>query len=146
MLDSEEEVEHTVTPNVTRSKARLPHSQVKLKNDSMPFKSTKPGTKRRTATVEEDVMIPIMPTAGNSTRGSVSNLKLPDFMRAGWASALLPTLYDSLGRSRKPFEHYCKGPEVIKKLQAVVDVVWPETDYKVKWTDDACQKVNTHIL
>lgn len=146
MLDSEEEVEHTVTPNVTRAKVRLPRSQIKLENDLTPFKSTKPRAKRPKVTAKEETPVPNLPVGAGNSEGLVSNSKLPDFMRAGWVSALLPTLYDSLGRSQKPFEHYCKGPEVINKLQAAVDVVWPGTDYKVKWTDDACLKVNTCIL
>jgi hypothetical protein len=155
MLDSEEEVEHTITPDVTRAKARLPRSQVKSKNNLAPFETAKPRTKRPKITVKEKTLGQNVPVAAAlaGKSGGLDRLdrlvlysKLPDFMRAGWVSALLPTLYDSLGRSQKPFEHYCKGPEVIKKLQAAVNVVWPGTDYKMKWTDDACLKVNTCIL
>lgn len=154
MLDSEEEVEHTITPDVTRAKARLPRSPVKLKNDLTPFETgsqtAKPRTKKPKTTAKEKTLVPNVPVAVTGKSGGLdrsdSCSKFPDFMRAGWVSALLPTLYDSLGCSQKPFEHYCKGPEVIKRLQAAVDVVWPGTDYKVKWTDDACLKVNTCIL
>lgn len=67
---------------------------------------------------------------------------LPSFMGAAWAKTFLPTLYDSLGRSEKPFSHFSKGPEIVEKIQQAINLVWVGTDYRVRWTDEVCLKVS----
>ena len=53
---------------------------------------------------------------------------LPDFACSAWSTSFLPTLYSRLGSSSNPF---VMGADMVKVIQEVVDLVFPESDFKV---------------
>jgi hypothetical protein len=124
IVDSEEEVKDIMTPIPTRAKAIIQQSPVKAK-----AKATTTGSKNVKVEAKE----------GNL----YSNTDIPQFMQSGWSSSFLPTLYDCLGSSEKLFDHFCKGPEIIAKIQAAIEAVWLGTDYCVAWSNDSCLKVSS---
>jgi hypothetical protein len=132
IVDSEEEVEDAVTPILTRAKAIAPRSPVKA------LKVPKLLKAKAKATTADSKNVKVEAKEGNL----YSNTDIPQFMRSGWSSSFLPTLYDCLGNSEKPFNHFCKGPEIIAKIQAAIEAVWPGTDYCVTWSNDTCLKVS----
>lgn len=134
IVDSEEEVEEAVALDPIRAEAKLPRAKSKPATlTTQKQRTTKPKVKQETQANVKTAVIDAR---------SISNSAFPNFARAAWANAYLPTLYHSLGCSEKPFEHYSKGPEIIKKLQAAIDVVWPGTDYRVHWGSEFCSKVS----
>ncbi|KAF7977690.1 hypothetical protein HWV62_2940 [Athelia sp. TMB] len=64
--------------------------------------------------------------------------QLPHFARAAYTSVFLPTLYHRLGCSEKPFTEFSKGDEMVAAIQQVVDCVWPESNWTVRWGDKLC--------
>ena len=60
---------------------------------------------------------------------------LPDFVRAGWSTSFLPTLYCYLSASPNPWELYKKGANLVNTIQEIVDTVYPRSAYKVKLGD-----------
>ena|ERR1019366_4207729 len=76
---------------------------------------------------------------GRSTKAD----SIPGFPRAWWTTSFLPTLYDSLCCSEKPFQDFQKGEHTMKRLQGIVDLVYPDSEYCVKWGDEFCQTVRS---
>lgn len=60
---------------------------------------------------------------------------LPDFVRAGWSTSFLPTLYCYLSAASNPWELYKKGANLVNTIQEIVDTVYPRSAYKVKLGD-----------
>jgi hypothetical protein len=58
-----------------------------------------------------------------------------------WTKTFLPTLYNDLFCSKRPFEDFQKGGEFIKRLQGLVNIVYPGSGYQAKLGDDFCQMV-----
>lgn len=150
--ESEEEDEEVTTLNPTRAKAKAPRSPIKLATVKpvITAKARKPvnvkprsnagSVKSRSVSVvsvkEESHEV------GSSWSSSSTKSVMPSFMSAAWAKSFLPTLYDSLGRSEKPFSHFSKGPEIVGAIQGAIDLVWVGTDYRVQWGDEVCSKVS----
>ena len=67
--------------------------------------------------------------------------QLPHFARAAYTSVFLPTLYHRLGCSPKPFTEFSKGDGMVAAVQEVVDCVWPESGWIVRWGDKLCSLV-----
>lgn len=77
-----------------------------------------------------------------SDDASIDDLnQLPPFARAAYASVFLPTLYHRLGCSEKPFTEFSKGDKMVAVVQEVVDLVWPHSDWEVRWGDKLCSLV-----
>ena len=71
------------------------------------------------------------------TEGSVSTqasdiLTLPEFACTKWLTHFLPTLYDCLGCSSDPFT---PSADMITLVQAIVDVAYPDSSYRVVTND-----------
>ena len=60
---------------------------------------------------------------------------LPDFVRAGWSTSFLPTLYCYLSAAPNPWELYKKGANLVNTIQEILDTVYPRSAYKVKLGD-----------
>jgi hypothetical protein len=140
IVDSEEEVESVVTPNPARAAARLPHAQLKPKMCNQESKKIR--AKREAQAKAKVIEVGASNSSRSTSNSSTNSRQLPDFMVSAWTTTFLPTIYQSLGCSEKPFSHYCKGPEIIGKLQVAVDMVWPGTDYQVTWGDHPSLKVS----
>lgn len=146
LVDSEDEVENSVTEKPIQAKARPPRSPIKRSRSTKTTeKATKPRSiKKETPGVEGRSKVEVT-VAVNSSDGRSKMIEVPRFMLAAWSSSFLPTIYDSLGRSKKPFAHFSKGPDIVTKLQEAIDLVWPGTDYDIQWSDLACSKVSNFI-
>lgn len=110
-------------------------------------KTSKPSTKinSKTATAQKNnvaarettkdatarnVKPPVKPRRLNSSNTRVTDL--PDFVRAKWRTAVLPTLYDKFFASEEPFSHFFKGSDTFTALlQTIVDEVFPDINYRV---------------
>ena len=138
IVDSEEEVEDVITPNPTWAKAIAPRSPVKVPTAPKP-----PKAKAKTTTAGDNKQDSKNIKVEAKKRSSSSS-DIPQLMQSGWSSSFLPTLYDSLGNSEKPFDHFCKGPEIIAKIQAAIEAVWAGTGYRVTWSNDVCLKVSCY--
>ena len=57
---------------------------------------------------------------------------LPQFTRSSWSTIFLPTLYSRLGCATNPF---VIGADMVKVIQEVVDLVYPDSDYRVRVND-----------
>ena len=122
----------------TRAKAKHPHSPVKRQGpSSQAAKKPNHCVPKKEAT---------QPTASSDSNARPKVTEVPVFMRAAWSTVLLPTLYDSLGRSTQPFADFSKGQKVVAKLQEAIDLVWPGTDFQIQWSDVPCSKVSTKSL
>ena len=91
--------------------------------------------------------------AESSTSGSLvsaaedSSLSgLPDFVRANWASRFLPTLYHCFGSSKEPWKLFTKGDELLSIIQELINVVYPNSRYRVKWGDKICFAVQIPLF
>jgi hypothetical protein len=71
-------------------------------------------------------------TPANSSSGNSDFNALPEFARSAWSTSFLPTLYDRLGQSPDPF---VIDVDMVKAIQDVVDLAYPETDYQVRASD-----------
>lgn len=71
--------------------------------------------------------------------------QIPQFARVGWSTVFLPTLYHILSCSSNPWKDFIRGPGIEKKVQSVLDIVYPGNTYKVKWGDKLCQTVRCLI-
>lgn len=150
--ESEDEVEDVTALNPTRAKAKVPRSPIKLVTRTIKpvIAAKKPRSNMSVASsksrstsvvnVKEEPHALAVPSGSWSTSSARSIV--PSFMNAAWAKTFLPTLYDSLGRSEKPFSHFSKGPEIVIAIQEAIDLVWVGTDYQVQWTDEVCLKVS----
>ena len=57
---------------------------------------------------------------------------LPEFAEQKWQSTFLPTLYDKFFASDQPFDTFNLGSDqFVDLLQAVIDEVYPDIEYKV---------------
>jgi hypothetical protein len=62
---------------------------------------------------------------------------LPEFVRAAWKSKFLPTLYAYLGSLERPWDlsEGLGGSDDVKVIQMLIDIVYPQSGYKVKLND-----------
>jgi hypothetical protein len=74
----------------------------------------------------------------STTEGSSSVPGLPNFARANWVSRFLPTLYHRFGSSKEPWKLFTKGDNMLTIIQEVVNAVYPDSRYRVKWGDNLC--------
>lgn len=142
LVDSEEEVETKLAMNPVRAKAKAPRSPIKQNTHTtakVPQKAVAQKTTKQHSVKKEVTPLP-MPVGTFSSREKMT--EVPRFMEAMWSSSFLPTIYDSLGRSTKPFADFSKGAVVVSKLQEAINLTWPGTDYSIQWSDLACTKVN----
>ena len=138
-IDSEDEVENSVTEKPIRAKAKLPCSLIK--QNASTATSQRPTKPHARATKKEVVNVTVAVSTGSPDSRS-KMVDIPRFMIAAWSTSFLPMLYDSLGRSKKPFVHFLKGLDIVGKLQEAIGLVWPGTDYAIQWSDLACSKVS----
>jgi hypothetical protein len=94
--------------------------------------------KKQSATVKSEANRPSEPT--------VEGGRIPEFAYAEWTTAFLPTLYHNLYCSEQPFQDFSKGGKIVAQIQSIVDLVYPDSGYCVKWNDDLCQTVRPKIL
>src|ERR1700678_2156163 len=72
---------------------------------------------------------------GNNVRMS----DLPEFADEKWRGTFLPTLYDNVFASDKPFDAFYVGSnEFVALLQSVIEEVYPDVEYKVTSSDNCC--------
>ena len=76
-----------------------------------------------------------IPSSGDSDNG------LPEFTRSTWTSHFLLTLYAYLGSLEKPWELSKPGSDEVKVIQMLLDIVYPQSGYKVKLNDWIYAKV-----
>jgi hypothetical protein len=69
-------------------------------------------------------------TAGVAATADVNTL--PEFARSTWGTTFLPTLYDRLGFASDPF---LIDVDMVKVIQEVVDLAYPDSDYQVRLGD-----------
>jgi hypothetical protein len=60
---------------------------------------------------------------------------LPGFARAQWTASFLPTLYGCLASASNPWELYERDSNLVDTIQEIVDVVYPNSGYRVKLGD-----------
>ena len=107
-INREAEVEDQVSLVPTWAKAKHPHSPVKRQGPlSQAAKKPNHHVPKKEAT---------QPTASSNSNARLKVTEVPVFMQATWSTALLPTLYDSLGCSTQPFANFSKGQKVVGKL------------------------------
>ena len=109
-------------------------------------KNSKPKSKalvKREPTIVQKKVIKAEGSSPGKSSDDVSDEldQLPPFARAAYTSVFLPTLYNRLGASKKPFTEFSKGDEMVAAVQEVVDRVWPESGWTVKWGDKLCALV-----
>jgi hypothetical protein len=93
---------------VSKTKAKLPN----VKNESSPSEST--------ANIPATIVL-------------TSDLNsLPEFARAAWSTAFLPTLYKRLACSPDPF---VIDSDLVKAIQEVVNIVYPDSIYHVRFNN-----------
>jgi hypothetical protein len=80
-----------------------------------------------------------MAFSANDSVSSVSGL--PTFVRAGWISDFLPTLYHRFGSSKEPWKMFSKGNEMLLIIQEIINSVYPGNKYRAKWGDTICTAV-----
>jgi hypothetical protein len=69
----------------------------------------------------------------NISGAVASNINtLPAFARSTWGNTFLPTLYDRLGCASDPF---VIDIDMVKVIQEVVDLAYPDSDYQVQLGD-----------
>lgn len=74
-----------------------------------------------------------IPHAANILGAATSDINtLPEFARSTWGNTFLPTLYDRLGRAPDPF---LIDADMVKVIQEVVDLSYPDSDYQVHLGD-----------
>ena len=81
-----------------------------------------------------------MQTTGPLSSSTNSNHKfetdgLPAFARVKWATCFLPTLYALLGSASNPWKLYENGSSMVDTIQSVLNVVYPNSGYNVKFGD-----------
>lgn len=79
------------------------------------------------------VVAPKIAIKGRRLNGNnVRMWDLPEFTVERWRDTFLPTLYDNFFASHQPFDGFCLGSDnFIALLQAIVEEVYPDIDYKV---------------
>lgn len=103
-----------------RKEMSVPVKVQKPKNDSIPVKTA--------------VAVRVKPKRLNGNNVRMSDL--PDFAEEKWRDTFLPTLYDKFFTSDQPFNNFYKGTdEFVTLLQAVVEEVYPDIEYKVTSSD-----------
>jgi hypothetical protein len=60
---------------------------------------------------------------------------LPEFARVKWSTSFLPTLYACLGSASNPWKLYEEGSSMVDTIQGVLDMVYPNSGYRVKLGD-----------
>jgi hypothetical protein len=60
---------------------------------------------------------------------------LPAFARVKWSTSFLPTLYACLGSSSSPWKLYEDGSSMVDTIQGILDMVYPNSGYRVKLGD-----------
>lgn len=60
---------------------------------------------------------------------------LPMFTRAKWSTSFLPTLYACLGAASNPWKLYKDGSSMVDTIQEILDMVYPNSGYRVKLGD-----------
>ena len=77
-----------------------------------------------------------------STSGSLVSIAedsslsgLPNFVLANWVNRFLPMLYHRFGSSEEPWKLFTKGTEMLSIIQELINVVYPNSKYRVKWGD-----------
>jgi hypothetical protein len=98
---------------------------------------------QRTLSLRGNISSPIVTTTPTGP-GDVASLSispgdsgegLPQFVRSAWASQFLPTLYAYLGSLEKPWELAEPGSDEVQTIQMLVDLVYPQSGYKVQLND-----------
>jgi hypothetical protein len=74
----------------------------------------------------------------SSTVADANVFKLPEFVRADWATRFLPTLFHCFGSCVDPWEMFTKGDQMLKIIQKLVNTVYPNNNYCAKWGDQIC--------
>lgn len=67
--------------------------------------------------------------------GDPSVFSLPEFVRAGWVSRFLPTLYHRFGSCIDPWNTFSKGDDMLKIVQELINTVYPDNVYHARWGD-----------
>lgn len=83
--------------------------------------------------------------AASTNLGETSD-GLPQFVRAKWSTAFLPTAYHRLFCSTDPLREFNKGQSLIDILQELLDIVYEGHSYKVEWNDKIVQTVSHPCL
>jgi hypothetical protein len=60
---------------------------------------------------------------------------LPEFAKERWPLHFLPTLYACLGSASDPWKLYKNGSSMVATIQDIVDVVYPNSGYRVRLGD-----------
>jgi hypothetical protein len=60
---------------------------------------------------------------------------LPEFTRGKWVLSFLPTLYACLGSAPDPWKLYKNGSSMVATIQGILDVVYPNSGYRIKLGD-----------
>lgn len=123
LVDSEEEVETKLVMNPVQAKAKAPHSLIKQNMHTtakVPWKAATQKTMKQPSVKKEVTLLP-MPVRTSSGREKMT--EVPQFVETMWSSSFLPTIYDSLGCSTKPFTDFSKGIIVVSKLQEVINLI-----------------------
>jgi hypothetical protein len=120
-----------------------------IEYESSPAKPERPKSKKpsKPSTVSQSRVVKLEPatsgslvaSASTTDAGSVSGL--PEFVRANWVGRFLPTLYHCFGSSKEPWNMFTKGREMLLIIQKVINEVYPDTNYRVKWGDKICTAV-----
>ncbi|KAH9959509.1 hypothetical protein BGW80DRAFT_1256435 [Lactifluus volemus] len=75
------------------------------------------------------------PSTSGSPGDSDTSQFLPKFARSAWVTRFLPTLYAYLGSLNKPWELSEPGSDEVQTIQMLIDIVYPQSGYKVQLND-----------
>jgi hypothetical protein len=70
---------------------------------------------------------------------------LPAFAMAKWSTLFLPTLYACLGSATNPWKLYENGSSTLDAIQGILDLVYPDSGYRVKFGDKIFSMVRNFV-
>jgi hypothetical protein len=86
------------------------------------------------------------PSTSGSPGDSDASQFLPKFARSAWVTRFLPTLYAYLGSLNKPWELSEPGSDEVQTIQMLIDIVYPQSGYKVQLNDKIYNMVCIYFL
>ncbi|KII83567.1 hypothetical protein PLICRDRAFT_180340 [Plicaturopsis crispa FD-325 SS-3] len=129
---SEDPTQLVQNPKSMRSKPSTKKLQTTNLLSSAPVHKRSPSTSIEPS---EILSTPSTPSTALNDGQSESVAHLPEFARAAWASAFLPTLYAFLAASETPWSPAGADGDLVPALQDIVNTVWPGTNYRVRYND-----------
>ncbi|KAH8982122.1 hypothetical protein EDB86DRAFT_3051092 [Lactarius hatsudake] len=106
---------------------RITGSDTEVETSNTSRKSSRPPTSRLTKqTVKSE---PSFSSSNGTSRDDEH--RMPSFIVSDWTTRFLPTLYHIMFCSERPFHDFGKGTGLLRTVQQVVDLIFPDHSYFV---------------